>query len=800
MSYSKAIKDPKCKEAYNSATSSGKGLTEACWKGYEAIGMKQKGKKKVPNCVPITGGRINRLDRMMKEVDDRFRALLADEDTDWQDQYDELEELISSMQDDLENLYDAEENDEDETYYTNQFIQHHNEAVAILDEIEQIEGGALKDYATAIIKGRNDYPPKMRDIIAKYGDIPILRMTACRTPVPSLLTSALNVVSLGAFYEKFKNTPYDKLFHLDLRLELALKPRTTILIEKNEVLNAVVNPKTPGKNTECSLIPKNKQLTLSKLLEGAKQIQGDKFFKYSAYDNNCQDFIMAVLKGSGVGNEDNFTFIKQDTKELFKDLPGTRKFANTVTDLGAVVNTIVEGAGAGAVARRPVRRQIETAHLETETLGEKERAMLNDLERHMTIVMEVMADQANENRRITPELWEEYNTTKFLIELAKMDLEKALNPVSTTADIEGSIPIVVPETFDIDNGQEIQEPEATQLGTGMMKSGISQSVYNVFSSIPKSAVIPLLIAFGLSGAILYGYLHMNGIMNNFEQRDIAQLIRMGYGPDRRRVAAEIIQQNNLNREQVNEIQQAVRDIEAAVPDDMSQLDSSLHSSDYELSGDSEVRQPSSVDESGRGVHRGTGSSASVEPMGMEEMIRREIREVEQHINNQQIFINRLQRLPNNDERRVNIPNALLALTELRERYAQLNDYLENMPVQTTAQIAEVPIVDTLNAEDVDESQIEDINEPEARQLGTGIHKGENYYIQSVVFDKNKFDVKQARKWLKENAFKINKPDVTDTQIRFRQVNPRYIKQKGFTRFRTKKIGRKSGISLIISYK
>tara|TARA_B000000557_G_scaffold56134_1_gene43420 strand:+ start:8734 stop:8874 length:141 start_codon:yes stop_codon:yes gene_type:complete len=32
----------------------GKGLKGACWKGYEAIGMKMKGGRKVPNCVPIT--------------------------------------------------------------------------------------------------------------------------------------------------------------------------------------------------------------------------------------------------------------------------------------------------------------------------------------------------------------------------------------------------------------------------------------------------------------------------------------------------------------------------------------------------------------------------------------------------------------------------------------------------------------------------------------------------------------------------------------------------------------------------
>ena len=31
----------------------GKGLKKACWKGYEAIGMKTKGGRKVPNCVPV---------------------------------------------------------------------------------------------------------------------------------------------------------------------------------------------------------------------------------------------------------------------------------------------------------------------------------------------------------------------------------------------------------------------------------------------------------------------------------------------------------------------------------------------------------------------------------------------------------------------------------------------------------------------------------------------------------------------------------------------------------------------------
>ncbi|NBR10516.1 MAG: hypothetical protein EBT98_12870 [Opitutaceae bacterium] len=31
-------------------------LKDACWKGYVAVGMKEKGGKKVPNCVPVKEG------------------------------------------------------------------------------------------------------------------------------------------------------------------------------------------------------------------------------------------------------------------------------------------------------------------------------------------------------------------------------------------------------------------------------------------------------------------------------------------------------------------------------------------------------------------------------------------------------------------------------------------------------------------------------------------------------------------------------------------------------------------------
>ena len=40
------------KQLINKNMQSFKQFCESCWKNYKQIGMKKKGKKKVPNCVP----------------------------------------------------------------------------------------------------------------------------------------------------------------------------------------------------------------------------------------------------------------------------------------------------------------------------------------------------------------------------------------------------------------------------------------------------------------------------------------------------------------------------------------------------------------------------------------------------------------------------------------------------------------------------------------------------------------------------------------------------------------------------
>ena len=59
---------------------------------------------------------------------------------------------------------------------------------------------------------------------------------------------------------------------------------------------------------------------------------GNSFLTYSAKDNNCQNFILAILQSNGLLNSRNELFTKQSTDSYFSD--DLRKFTSTITDIG----------------------------------------------------------------------------------------------------------------------------------------------------------------------------------------------------------------------------------------------------------------------------------------------------------------------------------------------------------------------------------------------------------------------------------------------------------------------------------
>lgn len=74
----------------------------------------------------------------------------------------------------------------------------------------------------------------------------------------------------------------------------------------------------------------------------------------------------------------------------------------------------------------------------------------------------------------------------------------------------------------------------------------------------------------------------------------------------------------------------------------------------------------------------------------------------------------------------------------------------------------------------------------------------NYIIQSVIIDKNKFELIDALLYVLKNKYKANKIDETINYYRFRQVEPLKIDKMGYDKYKTVEID--EGIKLIIAYK
>ena len=212
---------------------------------------------------------------------------------------------------------------------------------------------------------REDYSPSLRALLAQIGNMPIVEMYVRRDPVQNALNTALNVISLGKWNEVRQRYAYDKFFHLRLEVFVKVSESDNIIrrytIEKNEIIEIqTVSP--PTQDTDFMAVPMDgRGATINALLAGAKSVLGNQFFVYDAFQMNCQDFVMAMLLGSGFATPQLTAFVKQPIDQLITEIPSwTGKIARGLTDAGGVVNTILYGQG-GATPMKGFREQLQKA-------------------------------------------------------------------------------------------------------------------------------------------------------------------------------------------------------------------------------------------------------------------------------------------------------------------------------------------------------------------------------------------------------------------------------------------------------
>ena len=202
------------------------------------------------------------------------------------------------------------------------------------------------EEAGVLIGAKLDFSNKIKKLVKKYGDKKIRSIRIGRRPINNLVERAFNIISLGAWEKLRKKYYYDVLMHLFL--VLTLEDGTVLSLEKNSIVTMSENdPRCSLKDVECIEIeyPAD-SITVNELVEKPlTRIGKEKFFIYSPFEQNCQQFISDVLETFGLLTEKAKKFIYQDITEIVERLPFYVKYvAKAVTDVDATVSKITGAA------------------------------------------------------------------------------------------------------------------------------------------------------------------------------------------------------------------------------------------------------------------------------------------------------------------------------------------------------------------------------------------------------------------------------------------------------------------------
>lgn len=175
-----------------------------------------------------------------------------------------------------------------------------------------------------------DFTQKEKSFLNSHGDEIITSISVCRDKIQPAIKTFLNTISFGLLDKITKKLGYDQLFHLYILINGKYR------IEKNETINFGSGSKSAD-YVEIDSLPED--LTISQFINNGVQKMGkNRFFTYSAFKYNCQNFILGLLQSNNI--KAPVSFIDQKASEIVESLPNyVEPTTNAITDLAAALST-----------------------------------------------------------------------------------------------------------------------------------------------------------------------------------------------------------------------------------------------------------------------------------------------------------------------------------------------------------------------------------------------------------------------------------------------------------------------------
>jgi hypothetical protein len=185
------------------------------------------------------------------------------------------------------------------------------------------------------------YPPASAKWLKDNDEGVIQSAYVRRAPISKMIHKALDLITLGKWE---KSLTYDKIFHLSLIIQYKIGGQTKqAILEKNERIhfsNTLDNPP----NAETIAVSGIAGKQIQGFIANAEKAMGANYFSYSAFSNNCQNFISGLLSANGLLTPKLKEFIVQPIDELLKKQPGyLSNVADTITNVANIANQAVSG-------------------------------------------------------------------------------------------------------------------------------------------------------------------------------------------------------------------------------------------------------------------------------------------------------------------------------------------------------------------------------------------------------------------------------------------------------------------------
>jgi len=204
-------------------------------------------------------------------------------------------------------------------------------------------GGTIDTVTNQIIGSL--IPTTVQNWMRANANVPITSLQVGRSPIKAYVNIALQLMSAGKFNEVKHKLNVDKLYHLFIIINNKWQ------IEKNDVVKVKEFKNTADTDKIDIDLSKFPNLQIKDLFYNIPNVRNF-WANYNPVSNNCQDWVLTVLRATTLIQEEHIPFIKQDIEKLVKDEPQLKESLNNaslIARLAGSANKLLQWASLGNI-------------------------------------------------------------------------------------------------------------------------------------------------------------------------------------------------------------------------------------------------------------------------------------------------------------------------------------------------------------------------------------------------------------------------------------------------------------------